>query len=63
MKPFPFVVCFDVIEDLLFGIGAGDKALAMNSLDLEAMVPAFHCSVIITVAFFAHAANQPMLFN
>lgn len=60
MKPFSIVMHFDVIEDQLLGIDSGDEPFAMNSLNLEAVIPAFHSGVIITVAFFAHAANQLM---
>jgi len=32
----------------------------MYCFDLEAVVPAFHGGVVITVALLAHAANQPV---
>jgi hypothetical protein len=57
MKPFSIVIHFDVVEDVLLGLNASDEAFAMYSLDLETMVSAFHGGIIVTVAFFAYAAN------
>jgi hypothetical protein len=39
----------------------GPKAFAMDGFDFKAVVPAFHCIIIVAMTFFAHAANQLML--
>ena len=51
---------FNIFEHLILGLGTGFKAFAMDGFDLETVVPTFHGGIIITVAFLAHAANQPM---
>lgn len=63
MKPFPIVIHFDVLEDMLFGDDTGYESFTMNGLDLEAVIPAFHSGVIVAVAFITPAANQLMLFE
>jgi hypothetical protein len=35
----------------------------MNRFDLKAVVPAFHCSIVVAVAFLAHATNQLVLME
>ncbi|WNV04612.1 transposase [Candidatus Methylospira mobilis] len=61
MKPFPIVIHFDVIEDVVFGIIPGLESLAVDSLDFKAVIPAFHGGMIVAVTFLAHAANQLVL--
>ncbi len=58
MKPFSIVIHFDVIEDVLLGIGSGYEPFAVNGLNYEAVVPTFHGGIIIIVTFLAHATNQ-----
>jgi len=58
MKPFPIVIHFDVIEDVLFGIVPGRELFSVDSLDFKTVIPAFHSGIIVAVTFLAHAANQ-----
>lgn len=37
------------------------KLLPMNRFDFKAMIPTFHCRVIVAVTFFTHATNQLVL--
>ena len=41
-----------------FGVIARAEFFAMDRFDFKAVVPAFHCDIVITIAFFTHAANQ-----
>ena len=61
MKPFAIVIYFKLFEHLELGLGTGLEAFTMNSFDFETVAPAFHGGVVITVTFFAHAAN-PLVF-
>jgi len=54
MELFAIVVPFDILEYLVLGLYTGFKAFAMHGFDFEALVPAFHGGVIITVAFLAN---------
>ena len=56
MKPFAIAMHFNIFEHLALGIGTDPEAFAMDGFDPELC----HGCVIITVAFPAHAANQPM---
>ena len=62
MKPFAIVIHFKLFEHLELGIRTSLEAFTMNSFDFETVVPTFHRGIIITVTFFAHAANQ-MVFS
>ncbi|WNV03651.1 hypothetical protein RP726_14515 [Candidatus Methylospira mobilis] len=58
MKPFPILIRFDVIEDVLFGIVPGRESLCVDRLDFKAVIPTFHGGIIVAITFLAHAANQ-----
>lgn len=61
MQAPPIVIDFDVLEHLRFGYLPRDEALAVYSLDLEAVVSAFHCRIVVAVSLLAHAAQQVVI--
>ena len=52
------VVDLDILEDSPPRLFPGDKALAVDDFDLQGMEEALGTSIVVTVAFGAHAAHQ-----
>lgn len=55
MDPFSVVEEFNVTVDLVIGLLLGLKSLAVNQLLLEDAVKGFNTSIVVAVAFAAHA--------
>lgn len=61
MRTASIAIRLDVIEYVRLGGFTAGKALAMNRLDLEAVIPAFHGGVVVAVALLAHAAHEAVI--
>lgn len=58
VKAVSIVVNLDLFEHEIFGLFARGQPLAVNRLNLEAMIPTLHCCVVVTIALGAHTGDQ-----
>ena len=61
MEPLAIVVNLDVFEYVRFGLFPRRKALTVDGLDLQTVVPTLHGRIVVTVAFLAHAASKAVI--
>ena len=60
VQTLTIIVYFDVFENLFLRILACRKAFSMYGLDLQAVVPALHGRIVVTVAFLNSAGDEAM---
>ena len=61
VQTLAIVVDFDVFENLILRLLACREAFSVDGLDLQAVIPALHGGVVVTVTFFAHAGNEAVV--
>ena len=60
VQTLAIIVYFYVFENLILRLLACREAFFVDGLDLQAVVPALHGGVVVTVTFFAHAGDEAM---
>ena len=63
MDALAVIECFDVVEDLAAGLGAGFKVAAIDQFQLERGPEAFHGGVVLAVGAAAHGGEEARGFE
>ena len=61
MQPLLIIVNFNVFKNNFLSVFAIGKRIVIKTLDLEAVKEALSDGIVVTAAFAAHAACQPIV--
>jgi hypothetical protein len=63
VEPLSIVIDLDIFKQMFLRLSARGETLAVHCLDFQAVIPTFHCSIVVTIAPRAHAATKSMLIE